>query len=162
MSSLLEKESFTFKKVSDLKDAKIPSACKAFFFFFVDSKEEFIELKEVDKSKFKNLNFIVFKKKELLINIDFNTVFCVNLPLNYNDLLVELKRITEKTNINKNHYVLGEYLFNPKTSELHNKSSLVTINLTELESKFLYYMLKKKKWRNEISDTVRGLNITKC
>ena len=97
------------------------------------------------------------KKIQLLINIDFNTVFCVNLPLNYNDLLVELKRITEKTNINKNHYVLGEYLFNPKTSELHNKSSLVTINLTELESKFLYYMLKKKKWRNEISDTVRGL-----
>ena len=86
----------------------------------------------------------MFLKKELLINIDFNTVFCVNLPLNYNDLLVELKRITEKTNINKNHYVLGEYLFNPKTSELHNKSSLVTINLTELESKFLYYMLKKK------------------
>ena len=46
--------------------------------------------------------------------------------------------------INKNQYKLGEFFFNPKTSQLIKKNSPLTVNLTELENKFLDYMLKRK------------------
>ena len=63
MSSLLEKKALPLRKYLILKMPRFLRLVRHSFFFFVDSKEEFIELKEVDKSKFKNLNFIVFKKR---------------------------------------------------------------------------------------------------
>ena len=45
--------------------------------------------------------------------------------------------------INYKRYKLGKYFYNAKTSQLFEEKSSSVINLTELESKFLNYMLKK-------------------
>ena len=91
-----------------------------------------------------NLNLVIFKNQELSLPNNFNWAAQINLPLVYNDLVLELKRINEVTKINKRKYKLGDFFFNPKTSELLIENSSTIINLTELESKFLNYMLKKK------------------
>ena len=67
----------------------------------------------------------------------------MNLPLVYNELMTEVERLNKVTKINYKRYKLGKYFYNAKTSQLFEEKSSSVINLTELESKFLNYMLKK-------------------
>jgi DNA-binding response OmpR family regulator len=67
----------------------------------------------------------------------------MSLPLVYNELMTEVERLNKVTKINYKRYKLGKYFYNAKTSQLFEEKSSSVINLTELESKFLNYMLKK-------------------
>ena len=67
----------------------------------------------------------------------------MSLPLVYNELMTEVERLNKVTKINYKRYKLGKYFYNAKTSQLFEEKSSQVINLTELESKFLNYMLKK-------------------
>ena len=60
-----------------------------------------------------------------------------------NELMTEVERLNKVTKINYKRYKLGKYFYNAKTSQLFEEKSSSVINLTELESKFLNYMLKK-------------------
>ena len=67
----------------------------------------------------------------------------MNLPLVYNELMTEVERLNKVTKINYKMYKLGKFFYNAKTSQLFEEKSSSVINLTELESKFLNYMIKK-------------------
>ena len=144
LSLLLEKDGFILKKVSDLNEISVKSSKKTSLFFFLELKDVISELKKLKKLTIQSLNLVVFKKRNTETLNDFPSVIYFNLPLIYQDLITELKRIIEIMKINKNQYKLGEFFFNPKTSQLIKKNSPLTVNLTELENKFLDYMLKRK------------------
>ena len=92
-----------------------------------------------------NLNLIIFINQSTEIVEPFPSAIYIKLPLTYNDLIRELKRIVKIRRINKNHFKIGEFLFNHKTSELIKEDSSLKISLTELENRFLNYMIKRNK-----------------
>ena len=144
LSLLLEKDGFILKKVSDLNEISVKRSKKKSLFFFLELKDVISELKKLNKLTIQSSNLVIFKKGNTETLNDFPSAIYFNLPLIYQDLITELKRIIEIMKINKNQYKLGEFFFNPKTSQLIKKNSPLTINLTELGNKFLDYMLKRK------------------
>ena len=84
-----------------------------------------------------------FKEQKINIDEDFPNATYMSLPLVYNELMTEVERLNKVTKINYKRYKLGKYFYNAKTSQLFEEKSSSVINLTELESKFLNYMLKK-------------------
>ena len=142
LSILLEKDGFIFEKLSNKKKILETNVNKAFFFFFYESKESIIQLKKI---KLQNLNLIIFINQSTEIVERFPSAIYMKLPLIYNELIRELKRIVKISKINKNHCKIGEFLFNHKTSELIKEDSSLKINLTELENRFLNYMIKRHK-----------------
>jgi len=142
LSILLEKDGFIFEKLSNKKKILEKNVNKAFLFFFYESKESIIQLKRI---KLQNLNLIIFINQSTEIVERFPSAIYMKLPLIYNELIRELKRIIKISKINKNHCKIGEFLFNRKTSELIKEDSSLKINLTELENRFLNYMIKRDK-----------------
>ena len=145
LALLLEKDGFILKKASNNNEISLRRDDKAFLFFFLESKDGISELKELKTLFGQNLNLIVFRKEESLIPDELSSAVFINLPIIYNELIKELRRINEAMKINKSQYKIGEYFFNHKTSQLIKENSSLTINLTELENKFLNYMFKKRK-----------------
>ena len=109
LSILLEKDGFILRKISDFNEISFESSSKVFVFFYLESKEFLSELKKLQKLK--NLNLVIFKNQELSLPNNFNWAAQINLPLVYNDLVLELKRINEVTKINKRKYKLGDFFF---------------------------------------------------
>ena len=96
-----------------------------------------------EKLNTKLYNLVIFKEQKINIDEDFPNATYMSLPLVYNELMTEVERLNKVTKINYKRYKLGKYFYNAKTSQLFEEKSSSVINLTELESKFLNYMLKK-------------------
>ena len=140
LSLLLEKEGYFLKTLSRINERPEKSLKTPFLFFFLESKESLRELKRLNNTLY---NLVIFKDQKIITDEDFPNATYLSLPLVYNELITEVERLNKKTRINYKRYKLGKYFYNAKTSQLFEEKSSSVINLTELESKFLNYMLKK-------------------
>ena len=140
LSLLLEKEGYFLTPLSRTNELPEKSFKTPFLFFFLESKESVRDLKKLNTKLY---NLVIFKEQKINIDEDFPNATCISLPLVYNELMTEVERLNKVTKINYKRYKLGKYFYNAKTSQLFEEKSSSVINLTELESKFLNYMLKK-------------------
>ena len=140
LSLLLEKEGYFLKTLSRINELPEKSFKTPFLFFFLESKESVRDLKKLNTKLY---NLVIFKEQKINIDEDFPNATYMSLPLVYNELMTEVERLNKVTKINYKRYKLGKYFYNAKTSQLFEEKSSSVINLTELESKFLNYMLKK-------------------
>lgn len=140
LSRLLEKDGYLLKELTDENRVSEKNLKKSFLFFFLESNGS---IKELKKLKIKNYNLVIFKNQKISASKNFPEATYINLPLIYNELIMEVNRLNKVIKTNNSQYKLGEYFYNAKTSQLFKEKSSLTINLTELESKFLNYMLKK-------------------
>ena len=140
LSLLLEKEGYFLKTLSRINELPEKSLKTPFLFFFLESKESVRDLKKLNTKLY---NLVIFKEQKINIDEDFPNATYMSLPLVYNELMTEVERLNKVTKINYKRYKLGKYFYNAKTSQLFEEKSSSVINLTELESKFLNYMLKK-------------------
>ena len=140
LSLLLEKEGYFLTPLSRTNELPEKSFKTPFLFFFLESKESVRDLKKLNTKLY---NLVIFKEQKINIDEDFPNATYMNLPLVYNELMTEVERLNKVTKINYKRYKLGKYFYNAKTSQLFEEKSSSVINLTELESKFLNYMLKK-------------------
>ena len=140
LSPLLEKEGYFLKTLSRINELPEKSLKTPFLFFFLESNESVKDLKKLNTKLY---NLVIFKEQKINIDEDFPNATYMSLPLVYNELIKEVERLNEVTKINYKRYKLGKYFYNAKTSQLFEEKSSSVINLTELESKFLNYMLKK-------------------
>ena len=140
LSLLLEKEGYFLKTLSRINELQEKSFKTPFLFFFLESKESVRDLKKLNTKLY---NLVIFKEQKINIDEDFPNATYMSLPLVYNELMTEVERLNKVTKINYKRYKLGKYFYNAKTSQLFEEKSSSVINLTELESKFLNYMLKK-------------------
>ena len=140
LSLLLEKEGYFLTPLSRTNELPEKSFKTPFLFFFLESKESVRDLKKLNTKLY---NLVIFKEQKINIDEDFPNATYMSLPLVYNELITEVERINKVTKINQKRYKLGKYFYNAKTSQLFEEKSSSVINLTELESKFLNYMLKK-------------------
>ncbi len=140
LSLLLEKEGYFLTPLSRTNELPEKSFKTPFLFFFLESKESVRDLKKLNTKLY---NLVIFKEQKINIDEDFPNATYMSLPLVYNELMTEVERFNKVTKINYKRYKLGKYFYNAKTSQLFEEKSSSVINLTELESKFLNYMLKK-------------------
>lgn len=140
LSLLLEKEGYFLTPLSRTNELPEKSFKTPFLFFFLESKESVRDLKKLNTKLY---NLVIFKEQKINIDEDFPNATYMSLPLVYNELITEVERLNKVTKINHKRYKLGKYFYNAKTSQLFEEKSSSVINLTELESKFLNYMLKK-------------------
>ena len=140
LSLLLEKEGYFLKTLSRINELPEKSLKTPFLFFFLESNESVKDLKKLNTKLY---NLVIFKEQKINIDEDFPNATYMSLPLVYNELMTEVERLNKVTKINYKRYKLGKYFYNTKTSQLFEEKSSSVINLTELESKFLNYMLKK-------------------
>lgn len=140
LSLLLEKEGYFLTPLSRTNELPEKSFKTPFLFFFLESKESVRDLKKLNTKLY---NLVIFKEQKINIDEDFPNATYMSLPLVYNELMTEVERLNKVTKINYKRYKLGKYFYNSKTSQLFEEKSSSVINLTELESKFLNYMLKK-------------------
>ncbi len=140
LSLLLEKEGYFLTPLSRTNELPEKSFKTPFLFFFLESKESVRDLKKLNTKLY---NLVIFKEQKINIDEDFPNATYMSLPLVYNELMTEVDRLNKVTKINYKRYKLGKYFYNAKTSQLFEEKSSSVINLTELESKFLNYMLKK-------------------
>ena len=140
LSLLLEKEGYFLTPLSRTNELPEKSFKTPFLFFFLESKESVRDLKKLNTKLY---NLVIFKEQKINIDEDFPNATYMSLPLVYNELMTEVERLNKVTKINYKRYKLGKYFYNAKTSQLFEEKSSSVINLTELESKFLNYMLKK-------------------
>ncbi len=140
LSLLLEKEGYLLTPLSRTNELPEKSFKTPFLFFFLESKESVRDLKKLNTKLY---NLVIFKEQKINIDEDFPNATYMSLPLVYNELMTEVERLNKVTKINYKRYKLGKYFYNAKTSQLFEEKSSSVINLTELESKFLNYMLKK-------------------
>ena len=140
LSLLLEKGGYRLKTLSRINELPEKSLKIPFLFFFLESKESVRDLKKLNTKLY---NLVIFKEQKINIDEDFPNATYMSLPLVYNELMTEVERLNKVTKINYKRYKLGKYFYNAKTSQLFEEKSSSVINLTELESKFLNYMLKK-------------------
>ncbi len=140
LSLLLEKEGYFLTPLSRTNELPEKSFKTPFLFFFLESKESVRDLKKLNTKLY---NLVIFKEQKINIDEDFPNATYISLPLVYNELMTEVERLNKVTKINYKRYKLGKYFYNAKTSQLFEEKSSSVINLTELESKFLNYMLKK-------------------
>ena len=140
LSLLLEKEGYFLTPLSRTNELPEKSFKTPFLFFFLESKESVRDLKKLNTKLY---NLVIFKEQKINIDEDFPNATYMSLPLVYNELMTEVERLNKVTKINYKRYKLGKFFYNAKTSQLFEEKSSSVINLTELESKFLNYMLKK-------------------
>ena len=140
LSLLLEKEGYFLTPLSRTNELPEKSFKTPFLFFFLESKESVRDLKKLNTKLY---NLVIFKEQKINIDEDFPNATYMSLPLVYNELMTEVERLNKVTKINYKRYKLGKYFYNAKTSQLFEEKSSSVINLTELESKFLNYMIKK-------------------
>ena len=140
LSLLLEKEGYFLTPLSRTNELPEKSFKTPFLFFFLESKASLRDLKKLNTKLY---NLVIFKEQKINIDEDFPNATYMSLPLVYNELMTEVERLNKVTKINYKRYKLGKYFYNTKTSQLFEEKSSSVINLTELESKFLNYMLKK-------------------
>ena len=140
LSLLLEKEGYFLTPLSRTNELPEKSFKTPFLFFLLESKESVRDLKKLNTKLY---NLVIFKEQKINIDEDFPNATYMSLPLVYNELMTEVERLNKVTKINYKRYKLGKYFYNAKTSQLFEEKSSSVINLTELESKFLNYMLKK-------------------
>lgn len=142
--SLLKIEGFYSKSITNFYEISKDSSNKKILFFYIDSEKSILELKKTLKENIKDINFFIFKKKEYEIKFIQNNVTIFSLPFVFNDLILDLKRFLNFENKKDKMKKIGDYIFNPKTLQLSKKNYNQIIDLTELESKLLNFLLKKQ------------------
>lgn len=142
--SLLKIEGFYSKFITNFYEISKDSSNKKILFFYIDSEKSILELKKTLKENIKDINFFIFKKKEYEIKFNQNNVTIFSLPFVFNDLILDLKRFLNFENKKDKMKKIGDYIFNPKTLQLSKKNYNQIIDLTELESKLLNFLLKKQ------------------
>ena len=142
--SLLNIEGFHYKLISNFYEISKERTNKKILFFYIDSEKSISDFKRVFKDNFEDINFFIFKRREFEIKINQTNVTIFLLPLVFNDLILVLKRLIDLENKKNKMKKIGDYFFNPKTFQLSKEDYSQTIDLTELESKLLNFLLKKK------------------
>ena len=142
--SLLKIEGFYSKLITNFYEISKDSSNKKILFFYIDSEKSVLELKKTLKENIKDINFFIFKKKEYEIKFNQNNVTIFSLPFVFNDLILDLKRFLNFENKKDKMKKIGDYIYNPKTLQLSKKNYNQIIDLTELESKLLNFLLKKQ------------------
>ena len=125
-----------------LENPDVASEIRSQLSIAIDIDNE-INQNDLKKLNTKLYNLVIFKEQKINIDEDFPNATYMSLPLVYNELMTEVERLNKVTKINYKRYKLGKDFYNAKTSQLFEEKSSSVINLTELESKFLNYMLKK-------------------
>ena len=142
--SLLKIEGFNYKLISNFYEISKEPSNKKILFFYIDSEKSILDFKRFFKDNFEDINFFIFKRRELETKIKQTNVTIFLLPLVFNDLILVLKRVINFENEKNNIKKIGDYFFNPKTFQLSKEDYNQTIDLTELENKLLSFLLKKK------------------
>ncbi len=112
------------------------------FLVNIDSKQTFKEIINFQRENLKNSTIFAFKNDNLDINDD-----CFNIikpPVIFEEFLKQIKKILEKEVNDGDFARIGSFFLNHHTYELTDNSQNNVIRLTELESKFLKFLYKKK------------------
>ena len=142
--SLLKIEGFNYKLIPNFYAIFNEPSNKKILFFYIDSQKSILDFKKILKDNSEDIDIFVFKKKEYEIKINQKNVKIFSLPLAINYLVLDLKRLINFENEKNKMKKIGDYFFNPKIFQLSTEDYSQTIYLTELESKLLDFLLKKK------------------
>ena len=91
------------------------------------------------------VNAEIFDRVVVVGNTSWGTTLANQFAQIVSEVIILTRTNDDAEEINKNHCKIGEFLFNHKTSELIKEDSSLKINLTELENRFLNYMIKRHK-----------------
>jgi len=142
--SLLKIEGFNYKLISNIYEISKERSNKKILFFFIDSEKSLLEFEKAFKDNTEDINLFIFKRKEQKIKINQKNISIFLLPFVFNDLILVLKRLINFESKKNKMKKIGDYFFNHKTFQLSKEDYSQTIDLTELESKLLNFLLKKK------------------
>jgi len=137
-------EGFNYKLISNFYEISKEPSNKKILFFYIDSEKSILDFKRVFKDNVEDITFFIFKKREYEVEIIQKKVTTFLLPLVFNDLIYDLKRFINFENKKNKMKKIGDYFFNPQTFQLSKEDYDQKIDLTELESKLLNFLLKKK------------------
>ena len=138
--SLLNDEGLKVEK-KKLKEIDFKNPNKIFL-VDIDSKQTFQEIISLKKKNLKNSTIFAFIKDNLNINDDSLSV--INTPIIFEEFLKQVKKILEKKDDGADFLKIGRFSLNYNSYELTDNLQNNVIRLTELESKFLNFLYKRK------------------
>ena len=138
--SLLNDEGLKVEK-KKLKEIDFKNPNKIFL-VDIDSKQTFQEIISLKKKNLKNSTIFAFIKDNLNINDDSLSV--INTPIIFEEFLKQVKKILEKKDDGADFLKIGRFSLNYNSYELTDNLQNNVIRLTELESKFLKFLYKRK------------------
>ena len=157
-SNLLKDEGFTVKLQSKIKKEDILNFSGDIIIIDFDDFDKLDFLFNNTQKFSGNLSILLFTQKRK-IEFDSKNIIIFRKPFIFNELIKKInRRIFQKSSDIK--IKLDNIIFFPKKSYILNLSNNKKINLTELENKFLKYLLKNRKGciKTEILENVWGHN----
>jgi len=157
-SNLLKDEGFTVKLQSKIKKEDILNFSGDIIIIDFDDFDKLDFLFNNTQKFSGNLSIFLFTQKRK-IEFDSKNIIIFRKPFIFNELIKKINRkIFQKSSDIK--IKLDNIIFFPKKSYILNLSNNKKINLTELENKFLKYLLKNRKGciKTEILENVWGHN----
>ena len=155
--TLLSESGYSVKILKSLEEINKRVNSKIILFVDLTSKEYFEDIKKIKRIKNKNLSIVIFSSAKFSLDELFGEVQIIGIPFVFSDLLRILEQIKKNDDTLKKQPRIGEFLFNSNRSILISEKD-ERIVLTELENKFLNYLIIKRKGstKNEILTKVWG------
>ncbi len=160
MITLISNEKFHIKFFKSLREIiKYPSKQKIILIdISIDHKLD--EVNKLIKSKNNQVKIFIFSKKDLNFEDINNEIYSINLPIIFRNFVKILHHVADGNKDISPLAKIGNLIFYPKRSSLIDEKKQAEINLTELENKFLKFLIinRNGSTKNEILQKVWGHN----
>ncbi len=156
--SLLGDEGYRIKHLQDLGIKKLDAN---FQILIVDLDSKKIKKNLIKFSELHNSNAYVFGITSQNATMpSFENFRIIRTPLIFNEFLENVKKVLDEKKFKFELIQLDEFVFSSQKSILVNKKKEFQINLTELENKFLSYLVEKRDGatKSDILKNVWGHN----
>ncbi len=161
LSSLISYEGYQIKVFKSLSEIiKNSNNTKILFIDFTLDKNLKELSKAIERTNSATKIFIFTKKIFNFENFE-KEIHIINLPIVLRDFFKLLKKVAGGIDDVNYHIRIGSFVFFPKRSILASENMLSEINLTELENKFLEYLIKKKVDQQKMKFCIKFGDITK-
>ena len=153
-------DEFQIKFFKSLKEILKETVQEQILFIDISLDPKLSGLKKIIGSKNTKTKIFVFSKKDLNLESSNKEIHIINVPIILRDFYKLLKQVSQCRKDTFPQTKIGNFVFYPKRSTLINEQKQSEINLTELENKFLKFLIKNKKGstKNKILQEVWGHN----
>ncbi len=143
LKKLLNKEGFQITRESDIK--KIEKKKHSLFIIETNSKKEFQEILSLIKTKLTDSQVVCILKEKFETTFNYNNLKIITQPLEFDDLLRNLRILKKNLNDNETKVKFGDLLYHATNSKFIDKRDGNTIKLTDLENKLISFILNKNQ-----------------
>ena len=158
--NLISNEKFHIKFFKSLREiTEYPNKQKIILIdISIDHKLD--EINKIIKSKNNQAKILIFSKKDLNLEDINKEIYSINLPIIFRNFVKILHHVADGNKDISPLAKIGNLIFYPKRSSLIDEKKQAEINLTELENKFLKFLIinRNGSTKNEILQKVWGHN----